>query len=107
MSHQKDWEARLEIQRSAPKTLRDAWDDWADACQAADLAKKAYFAAATGAGIKLCTCCAKPMPEYDNSQTCDGCHLGWGWDTPQGRRDRRAAELDEQLERLRAERAKL
>lgn len=91
----------------ATEKLRPLWDAWAEAADAQRAAKTAYERAASAAGVQLCSFCAKPMPDYDSSMHCDGCHQPWGWDTPQGRRERRAAELDAELARLRAERKKI
>jgi hypothetical protein len=96
-----------DTQEQASALLRGEWDAWAEALQTAADAREAYYAKARASNVRLCADCAKPMPGYDNSQSCDGCHLPWGWDTPQGRRDRRAEQLDAEIERLRAERSKL
>ena len=87
--------------------LKDAWDTWERALVKVEEAKSLYFRIAGASKIRLCLSCNKPMPTWDHSQTCDGCDLPWGWDSAQGRRDRRAAELDSEIERLRAERSKL
>jgi hypothetical protein len=89
------------------ETLRGPWDAWTAARVAAEDARKAYYAAANTGAIQICSHCCKPMPGGDSSSTCDGCHLPWGWSTPQGRRDRRANELDAQIEALRKEREAL
>lgn len=91
----------------ATERLRPLWDAIADAKTALEAAENAYVRAAKVAGVDICHSCNKPMPDYDSSMNCDGCHLPWGWDTPKGRRDRRAAELDAELARLRAEREKI
>lgn len=80
---------------------------WVEAEAARRSARDAYFAKARANQIRLCDCCAKPMPEYDHSMQCDGCDAPWNWATPKGRREMRAAELDAELARLQAERAKL
>lgn len=80
---------------------------WVEASAALEVAREAYLAKAAAHDIDLCTHCTKPMPEFDHSQQCDGCHLPWNWATPQGERELRAAELDARLEQLKAERAKL
>ena len=92
---------------SATEALRPLWDAWARAGVALTAARKAYNDAASAQNIALCYRCSKPMPDYDVSSECDGCHLEWGWSTPEGRAKRERAELDAQIASLQARRAKL
>lgn len=91
----------------ATAMLSPAWEAYRESVAAVERAKAFYFKTAESGSVRVCTHCSKPMPDYDNSWRCDGCHLPWGWDTPQARRDRRAAELDAEIKRLSAERAEL
>lgn len=87
--------------------LKPLWDAWGEAEAARREARKAYENAAANAGLRLCSHCAKPMPEYDSSMQCDGCYLPWGWFTPEGLRKQRAADLDAKIVALQKERAAL
>ncbi len=91
------YNARVTKQDGAWDLLRPeqrAWNKAHEECQAA---KKAYLAKAEANGLRLCDHCAKPMPGYDSSQNCDGCHLPWGWATSEGRKARRAAALKAEI----------
>lgn len=92
---------------NATELLAAQWDAWCDAHEAAKSAGRCYEQLAQTLGIPLCQSCNKPMPEYDHSQECDGCHLPWGWNTPAGQRELRAAELDRKLAQLQKEREAL
>lgn len=88
----------------ATEKLGELWSSIVKAHQGWRDAERLYIAAARDAGVRLCCECSKPMPDYDNSQSCDGCQLEWGWSTPQGLQDARAAQLDREINRLQKER---
>jgi hypothetical protein len=91
----------------ATKVLSEPWNEWKEAQERSRAAHKAYLDAVRQVPVQICQRCEKPMPDYDHSNECDGCHLDWGWATPQACRDRRAAELDAEIERLKKVRGAL
>lgn len=107
MSYMKAYNERIAKQDAGGAALKPLWDAWARACRAEEKAKEAYYDAAAASGVQLCDSCSKPMPGYDTSRECDGCHLPWGWDTPEGRKAREREELDAKIAALQAQRAKL
>lgn len=91
----------------ATELLKPFWNEWVEAERRMIAARERYRLEARNAEARICDHCLKPMPDDDTSRYCDGCHLPWGWATPQGQRELRAAQLDRQLEALQKEREEL